>query len=711
MDHNNALTNQMESTGGEVTNLTSACFIKACCHGHLYSINKHGIVTTRTFPSQKVSKIHYDFSYPEWKISELAVEAALKSTTPPLSRTKSYEIELRDMSYKITKPRKSASPGWWGCCGNKHDDSIEKIDSSKYVLNRINMKARPGEILGVAGPSGAGKSTLLEVLACELRPSSRPSSMLVNQQQMERQQFRRISGYVMQDDALFPMLTVEETLMYSARLRISSYISMAEKKLRVQSTMEELGLLHVAKSRVGNDNFRGLSGGERRRVSIGVDVIHDPAVLILDEPTSGLDSGSALHVVSMLSRMAISHNRTIILSIHQPSYRILELLNSILLLAGGKVIHHGPLDLLSVRLAASGHTIPEQSNPLEYAIDIIDQLDEDCNCCTFENPATARPPGNTELQHYGSSDLDSAHVLLPKSTKLCTNPSDISFANSSWQEIAVLVHRFFINVYRTKQLLKARTLHSLIGGICLGSVYANMGHGTRGMSERYGLLAFIVTLLLSSSIEVLPCFLEECRIMSRETSRGAYRMMSYIVANTLIFLPFLLFNAVLFSAPLYWLVGLAPQPFAFLFFILTIWVLLVTAYSFVALFSAIVPNYQLGYTIVMGLLGAFFLYSGFFISRDNLPKYWLWAHYLSLYKYPLEALLINEYSHVSDKCFSDLYGAGQCSLTGSQVLEQGGLQGSADNKWTNLGIMAGFVILYRFLCFVVLRLKMGCRRR
>ncbi|KAH9536786.1 hypothetical protein CY35_16G018100 [Sphagnum magellanicum] len=576
-----------------------------------------------------------------------------------------------------------------------------------YVLKQITCRARAGEILAVAGPSGAGKSTLLEVLAGRIQPSSPASSILVNGSPMDMQRFRRISGYVMQDDALFPMLTVEETLLYSARLRLRSTVPLVEKRARVEALMTELGLTHVAKTRIGNESIRGVSGGERRRVSIGVDVIHDPAVLILDEPTSGLDSAGALQVVAMLRNMAVSQQRTIILTIHQPGYRILQLVHSFLLLSHGLVVHHGPLELLSSRLAAAGHVVPLQVNVLEYAIDAIDSLHFTSSHHHHHQSFTG---GFFAARGFDKPAHHSANAAAQTSQEFFMKVADkVTFANSSMKEIIVLAHRFCKNIIRTRQLLIARTIQAIGAGFGLGSIYVHMGYGLQGAQERGGLLAFSLSFLLTSSIEVLPMFLEERHILIRETSRGAYRVSSYVLASTLVFLPFLLLVAMLYSVPMYWLVGLAPTANAFLFFLLVIWIVLVTANSFVAFFSALVSDFITGNSLVTGFMGAFFLFSGYFISKDNMPKYWLFMHYMSLFKYPLDALLINEYLNVSDdKCFGPVYG-GHCFLTGDDVLAQAGLTG--ENKWANVAIMAGFALIYRILGFGLLRFKLLCRRQ
>ncbi|KAJ4952993.1 hypothetical protein NE237_029825 [Protea cynaroides] len=240
----------------------------------------------------------------------------------------------------------------------------------RHVLKNVTCRAKPWEILAIVGPSGAGKSTLLEVLAGRLTPQT--GSFLVNQKPINKTHFKKISGYVTQKDTLFPLLTVQETFIFTAKLRLN--LKPAILNSRVNSLLNELGLTHVASTRIGDDRIRGVSGGERRRVSIGIDVIHDPQVLILDEPTSGLDSTSALQIIDMLKTMAETQGRTIILSIHQPGFRIVKLFNSVLLMADGSVLHHGTVDQLSLHLLSMGLLLPLHVNIVEFAIDAVETL-------------------------------------------------------------------------------------------------------------------------------------------------------------------------------------------------------------------------------------------------------------------------------------------------------------------------------------------------
>nr|PNR49114.1 hypothetical protein PHYPA_011010 [Physcomitrium patens] len=415
------------------------------------------------------------------KASQVAI---VPSHSPSPTSNKTYILKLCDLSYNILNTKKTCKAS-----GSEMGGASSSKTTSQYILKHITFDARPGEVMAVAGPSGVGKSTLLEVLAGKIRPSSPLTSIHVNGQPMDRQQFRRISGYVMQDDALFPMLTVQETLLYSARLRLPPVVPITEKLARVEALMTELGLSHVAGSRIGDENIRGVSGGERRRVSIGVDVIQDPAVLILDEPTSGLDSTAALHVCIMLKTMAKTCNRTIILSIHQPGYRILQQFHAELILAQGCVMHHGSLDVLTQRLCAAGHRISAQVNVLEYAVDSIDMLHTTENSSVFSVGEVTTPlllslqklfdlgpnPPATPVHNDTTTSSDSASQFGDGEI------DEVSYANSQYKEITILSHRFLRNVIRTKQLLTART------------IYLHMGYGTRGMQKRVEFLAFTLT--------------------------------------------------------------------------------------------------------------------------------------------------------------------------------------------------------------------------
>jgi len=203
------------------------------------------------------------------------------------------------------------------------------------------------------GPSSSGKSTLLNTLACRLDVHTIvEGEMRLNGAPYDNAELKRISGYVMQDDMLNGYLTVEETLMYTARLRLPRTFTDKERKDRVRDVMADLGLSHVHNVIIGTPLKKGISGGERKRVCVGMQLLNRPPLLFLDEPTSGLDSVTALDLVQTLHELAHgkSYDKavTIVCAIHQPQAKIFNLFDSLILLKTGTIIYQGPRRLAMV---------------------------------------------------------------------------------------------------------------------------------------------------------------------------------------------------------------------------------------------------------------------------------------------------------------------------------------------------------------------------
>ncbi|XP_004236517.1 ABC transporter G family member 23 isoform X1 [Solanum lycopersicum] len=610
--------------------------------------------------------------------------SSFDSSSPPQSSLdKTYELRIRNLSYTI-------SPN-----GSIFSSLMKKSTKPKTtILKSVSFVAGCSGILAIVGPSGTGKSTLLRVISGRVSDKEfDPKSIYLNDHAVTTPaQLRNICGYVAQEDNLLPLLTVKETLMFSAKFRLRG-MSSKEREERVESLMQELDLDHVANNFVGDEEKRGISGGERKRVSIGVDMIHDPSILLLDEPTSGLDSSSALQVIELLSSMAKTKQRSIVLSIHQPSYRILQYISNLLILSHGSVVHYGSLQSLEENITRMGYEIPIQLNPLEFAMETISVLENQEPHYKYQSCSYLRWEEAIIQDTANKEGIDQAKVGAV-SNKHC----------SSLFEIAVLCSRFWKIIYRTKQLFLARTMQALVGGFGLGSVYIKMRNDEGAVAERLGLFAFSLSFLLSSTVEALPIYLQERRVIMKEASRGAYKISSYMIANTIIFLPFLFAVAILFAVPVYWIVGLNPSITAFVFFTFVVWVIVLMASSLVLFLSAISPDFISGNSLICTVLGAFFLFSGYFIPKECIPKYWIFMYYVSLYRYPLDALLTNEYWSLRHKCFTwNDENHSECLLTGNDVLKNRGLD--KDTRWMNVGIMLAFFVFYRVISWIVLARK------
>ncbi|KAF2318628.1 hypothetical protein GH714_009453 [Hevea brasiliensis] len=340
--------------------------------------------------------------------------------------------------------------------------------TTKTLLNDISGEARDGEILAVLGASGSGKSTLIDALANRIAKGSLKGTITLNGEVLESRMLKVISAYVMQDDLLFPMLTVEETLMFAAEFRLPTSLSKSKKKMRVQALIDQLGLRNAAKTVIGDEGHRGVSGGERRRVSIGIDIIHDPIILFMDEPTSGLDSTSAFMVVKVLQRIAQTGS-IVIMSVHQPSYRILGLLDRLIFLSRGQTVYSGPPMHLPSFFAEFGHPIPENENRTEFALDLIRELEGSPggtkSLVEFNKSwQNMKHTPNTEPDRHGLSlkEAISASISKGKLVSGATNndasPNSMvpTFANPLWIEMAVLSKRSVTNSRRMPELFGIR---------------------------------------------------------------------------------------------------------------------------------------------------------------------------------------------------------------------------------------------------------------
>ncbi|KMZ70200.1 ABC transporter G family member [Zostera marina] len=539
-----------------------------------------------------------------------------------------------------------------------------------YILRDVSFTANPGQVLAIVGPSGAGKSTLLDILAARLLPTK--GTLLLNSSPLDPSTYRRISAHVPQHDHALPLLTVRETFAFTAHLLLHDSSLASEA---VTALLSDLNLTHIANSRLSHH----LSGGERRRISIGLSLLHDPAVLLLDEPTSGLDSCSAFNVMQTLKNIATTRDTTVIVSIHQPSFKILDTIDSILLLSKGTLIHHGTISSLQSFLESRSFHVPPQINSLEYAMEIITQLHSTGDV--------------VETTMIGDEELND------NNNKNKNKKQQPQYRCSQAKEIVTLYMRFCKIIYRTRQLLMTNALEAVGVGLLLATLYTHLGLDKKGVEKRLGLFAFTLTFLLSSTTEALPIFVNERPVLLRETSSGVYRLSSHLIANTLVFLPYLLVLSVVYSSAVYFIVGLCNSWEAFGFFVLVTWVVVLMANSFTLFLSCLAPNYIAGTSLLTMSLAGFFLFSGYFIGKENMPKYWVFMHYLSLYKYALDALIENEYGCSRSKCFE--WDGDYCSMTGMDYLVSKNL-GDGSQRWSNVQIMVGYFVLYRILYWVVL---------
>lgn len=250
-------------------------------------------------------------------------------------------------------------------------EDISYAANGKQILTDVSGGARPGQVMAIMGPSGAGKTTFLDILARKNKRGLVGGNVYVNGVKVSDDEFRSVIGFVDQEDTLMPTLTVYETVMYSALLRLPRDMAFTAKKKRVLDVIRELGIFHIKDSMIGSaDTTRGISGGERRRVSIACELVTSPSIIFLDEPTSGLDSYNAYNVVESLVTLAQDYNRTVIFTIHQPRSNIVALFDQLVLLAKGRTVYSGEYSKCQKYFADLGYPCPPGFNIADYLVDL-----------------------------------------------------------------------------------------------------------------------------------------------------------------------------------------------------------------------------------------------------------------------------------------------------------------------------------------------------
>ncbi|KAL8936506.1 MAG: hypothetical protein Q9211_004153 [Gyalolechia sp. 1 TL-2023] len=315
------------------------------------------------------------------------------------------------------------------------------------IIAAVEGVAKAGEVMAIMGPSGSGKTTLLNVLARRSGASNLEvnGALKVNNATVSTNDFRAISSYVEQEDALIGSLTVRETIDFAGRLSLPSSVSSKERSARVDELLASFGLRDQANLLVGTPIRKGISGGQKRRLSIASLLITGPKILFLDEPTSGLDSTASFEVVKYLKNVAQQHQLIVIASIHQPSTSTFEQFDKLLLLSAGRTCYFGPVPAIRTYMEARGTPIPHYVNPAEFLLDISssdfakDSLDASTHLEKLHTDWSESP--NAEALH-SSTDSSLSEKGDPK-YHLEEKP------HASFLAINLaLLHRAFIKSYR-----------------------------------------------------------------------------------------------------------------------------------------------------------------------------------------------------------------------------------------------------------------------
>lgn len=394
----------------------------------------------------------------------------------------------------------------------------------KAIVKPVTTTFQSGRLNVICGPSGSGKTSLLNACALRLKNSigtryETGGNMMFNGAVPHESVVRSVVSYVCQDDdALLSSLTVRETLRFSAGLRLPSFMSKQEKNQRAEEVLLKMGLKECANVLIGNDQVKGISGGEKRRVSIAVQILTDPRVLLLDEPTSGLDAFTAASIMDVLHGLA-DEGRTLILTIHQARSDLFKHFGNVLLLArGGHTAYAGPAKNMLAYFASHGHHCPEHTNPADYALDLITvDLQEDSREVesrarvnhmieawaqadqehwTSDRADDGRQIGTNGIAAHG--EITPGHAVPPRppsrtnAKTTLASPAELGALvvrkATFMTAFPLLLHRAMINIRRQPPVMLARTMQVLGFALVLTLFFSPLGYGFYDVQSRVGFI-------------------------------------------------------------------------------------------------------------------------------------------------------------------------------------------------------------------------------
>ncbi|EIW69228.1 hypothetical protein TREMEDRAFT_31078 [Tremella mesenterica DSM 1558] len=568
---------------------------------------------------QEKTKSGPDDNTSSWPVEQPPLETfdenALLNLPPPLP----FDLRVENLLVGVPGGRGGLIPPWIGNYLSSLSKKTEKGDRAgeqgggergkrkRWILKNVGCSCSSGEMLAILGGSGSGKTTLLNAIAHRLSglpiedgtvgyyPSSRSVPAVDTARQLTRNEVKRRIGFVRQQDYLVEHLTVRETLTYAARLRLPTTLSHESVNMIVEQTIDELGLRDAADTVVGGPLRKGISGGEKRRLSIGCVLVTLPSVLILDEPTSGLDAFTSYLLLLTLSQLA-RRGRTVILSIHAPRSDAFSVFDRIALLSKGEIVYSGLREDCLSWFSSLGHTVDRGVNPLDFLIDIstIDNRDGEKEEITkqrvkflvdswktrdstwttiiekepldyrIDNPSVGRIDDsqniNTRTGPGGNSINDDLHRVI--TGQMDGTVQDVQRPGFS-KQTRVLLARAHKNVYRNIPQLIGLLCQAILLGVIMGVTFYQLPDTPTGIQSLKNLtFQFIPGVLYLQQVFWIWKFCNDLIIFDREREDRLYDVIPYVISDWLsFFLPSTLSPAI-YSILLYFIAGLRKDDVA-----------------------------------------------------------------------------------------------------------------------------------------------------
>ncbi|OAY63326.1 ABC transporter G family member 36 [Ananas comosus] len=519
------------------------------------------------------------------------------------------------------------------------------------LLKGVSGSFRPGVLTALMGVSGAGKTTLMDVLAGRKTGGYIEGNITISGYPKKQETFARVSGYCEQNDIHSPNVTVYESLVFSAWLRLPSEVDSTTRKMFIEEVMELVELNSLRDALVGLPGVNGLSTEQRKRLTIAVELVANPSIIFMDEPTSGLDARAAA-IVMRTVRNTVDTGRTVVCTIHQPSIDIFEAFDELFLMKrGGEEIYVGPL----------GH---HSSLLIKYfeGIEGVSKIKDGYNPATWmlevTSPAQEEILGVNFSEIYKKSELYQRNMALIK--ELSTPPpgsSDLYFptqySQSFFTQCMACFWKQSLSYWRNPPYTAVRLFFTTIIALLFGTIFWDLGTKRKQQQDLFNAMgsmyAAVLFIGVQNSSSVQPVVAVERTVFYRERAAGMYSALPYAFGQVAIEIPYIFVQAVIYGVIVYAMIGFewtAAKFFWYLFF-MYFTLLYFTFYGMMAV--GLTPNYNIASIVSSAFYGLWNLFSGFIIPRTRIPVWWRWYYWISPVAWTLYGLVVSQFGDIGDK--------------------------------------------------------------
>lgn len=518
------------------------------------------------------------------------------------------------------------------------------------LLREITGAFRPGVLTALMGVSGAGKTTLMDVLAGRKTGGYIEGDIRISGFPKNQQTFARISGYCEQTDIHSPQVTIRESLIYSAFLRLPKEASIDQKTAFVDEVMDLVELDNLKNAIVGIPGVTGLSTEQRKRLTIAVELVANPSIIFMDEPTSGLDARAAA-IVMRTVRNTVDTGRTVVCTIHQPSIDIFEAFDELLLMKrGGQVIYAGPLGRHSQKVieyfeAISGiPKIKEKYNPATWMLEV-------------SSVATEARLGMDFAEYYKSTTLYQRNNTLVKDLSTpAPGEKDLYFhtqySQPAWGQFKSCLWKQWWTYWRSPDYNLVRYFFTLACALMVGTIFWRVGTKMNSDTDLFTIIgamyASVLFVGISNCSTVQPVVAIERTVFYRERAAGMYSALPYAMAQVIVEVPYVLVQTTYYTLLVYAMLSFewTAAKFFWFYFVTFFSFLYFTYYGMMTV--SITPNHQVAAIFAAAFYALFNLFSGFFIPRPKIPKWWIWYYWICPVAWTVYGLIIGQYGDVQN---------------------------------------------------------------